>query len=185
MWGTHPISMLEGFNSYIGYVGNTLCIHARNDQHLYLIMWEHIPQSHQNRPTLTSDHVGTHRTVTLKWILHLYLTMEGTNPTMSERLLDLTPPFGGNLNLENNKLVPEVVKLHSGQCLGQHINYLFVHHNILKLHCSSLHHIPDIVIFDLDLLRLVMEHRVLTQLHTNLVVAIYTSSIQLEIKQIR
>ena len=55
----------------------------------------------------------------------------------------------------------------------------------LELHCSSLHHIPDIVIFDLDMLQLVMEHWVLRQLHTTLVVAIYTSSIQLEIKQIR
>ena len=52
----------------------------------------------------------------------------------------------------------------------------------LELHCSSLHHIPDIVIFDVDMLRLVMEHRVLIQLHTTLVVALYTSSIQLEIK---
>ena len=55
----------------------------------------------------------------------------------------------------------------------------------LELHWSSMHHIPNIVIFDLDMLRIVMEHRVLRQLHTTLVVAIYTSSIQLEIKQIR
>ena len=83
----------------------------------------------------------------------LHLTMEGTNSlTISEWLTNSSLPFGGNLNLENNKLVPEVVKLHSGQCLGQHISYLFIHHNILELHFSSLHHIPDIVIFDLDLL---------------------------------
>ena len=47
-----------------------------------------------------------------------------------------------------------------------------------------MHHILDIVILDLDMLQLVMEHRVLQQLHKTLVVAIYTSSIQLEIKQI-
>ena len=52
----------------------------------------------------------------------------------------------------------------------------------LELHCSSLHHIPDIVIFDLDMLRLVMEHQALGKIHPTLVVAIYTSSIQLEIK---
>ena len=62
--------------------------------------------------------------------------------------------------------------------------YLDLDHK-LELHYSSLHHISDIVIFDLDILRLVMEHRVLRQVHTTLVVAIYTSSIQLEIKQIR
>ena len=114
---------------------------------------------------------------------HLHLTIEGTNPfTMSEGLMDSSLPLGRNLDLENTKLLPEVLKLHSGQWLSQHISYLFVCRNILELHCSSLHHIPDIVIFDLNILRLVMEHRVLRQLHITLVVVIYTSSIQLEIK---
>ena len=90
--------------------------------------------------------------------LHLHLTMEGTNPTMLERISDSSPPLGGNFDLENTKLLPEVFKLHSSQWLGQHISYLLVCRNILELHYSSLHHIPDIVIFDLDMLRLVMEH---------------------------
>ena len=38
-----------------------------------------------------------------------------------------------------------------------YISYMLIHRNIPELHCSSLHHIPDIVIFDLDMLRLVME----------------------------
>ena len=78
--------------------------------------------------------------------------MEGTNPTMSERILESSPPLGGNLDLENTKLLPEVIKLHSVQWLGQHISCLLIRHNILELHCSSLHHIPDIVILDLDML---------------------------------
>ena len=114
---------------------------------------------------------------------HLHLTMEGTNPvTMSEWLTNSSLPLGGNLDLENTKLLPEVLKLHSDQWISQHISYMFVCHKILELHCSSLHHIPNIVIFDLDMLQLVMEHRVLRQLHTTLIVAIYTSSVQLEIK---
>jgi hypothetical protein len=40
---------------------------------------------------------------------------------------------------------------------GQH-NLLLGNH-VLEPHCSPLHHIPDIVVFDLDMLRLVMEHR--------------------------
>ena len=113
----------------------------------------------------------------------LHVTMEGTNPlTMLEWLTDSSLPLGWNLNLENAKLLPEVLKLKSGQWLCQHISYLFIHRNILELHYFSLHHMPDIVIFDLDMLPLVMEHQVLRQLHTTLVVAIYTSSIQLEIK---
>ena len=45
----------------------------------------------------------------------LHLTMEGTNPlTMSEWLMDSSLPLGENLNLKNTKLLPEVLKLHSG-----------------------------------------------------------------------
>ena len=89
----------------------------------------------------------------------LYLTMEGTNPlTMSKWLWVSSFPFGGNLDLENTKIVPKVLKLHPSQWLFQHISYLFLHRNLLEHHCSPLHHIPDIVILDLDMLRLVMEH---------------------------
>ena len=85
--------------------------------------------------------------------------MEGTNPlTMLEWLMDSSLPLGGNLDLENTKLLLEVLKLHFGQWLHQHISYLIVSRNILELHCSSSHHIPDIVILDLNVLRLVMEH---------------------------
>ena len=76
----------------------------------------------------------------------LHLTMEGTNPlAMSEWLTGPSLPLGGNFDLENMKLLPKVFKLHSGQWLSQHISYLFVCRNILELHCSSLHHIADIV----------------------------------------
>ena len=93
---------------------------------------------------------------------HLHLTMEGTNPlTMSEGLSTyISLHLRRNLNLENTKLLPKVLKLHPSQWLSQHISYLFVCHNILELHFSSLHHIPDIVILDLDMLRLVMKHRI-------------------------
>ena len=44
----------------------------------------------------------------------LHLTMEGTNPlTMSEWLMESSLPLGWNLDLENTKLLPEVLKLHS------------------------------------------------------------------------
>ena len=85
--------------------------------------------------------------------------MEGTNPlTMLEWLWVSSFSLGGNLDLENTKLLPEVLKLHPSQWFCQHISYLIIHHNILELHCSPLYHIPDILILDLDMLRLVMEH---------------------------
>ena len=93
---------------------------------------------------------------------YLLLNMEGTNPlTMSEWLMDSSLPFGGNLDLENTKLILEVLELHHNQWLHQHISYLFLRRNILELYCSPLHHIPNIVTLDLDMLRLVMEHWIL------------------------
>ena len=91
----------------------------------------------------------------------LHLTMEGTNPLMSEWIWVSSFPFRGNLDLENTKLLPKVLKLHPIQWLCQHISYLFVCRNILEIHCSPLHHFPDSVILDIDMLLLVMEHRVL------------------------
>ena len=81
--------------------------------------------------------------------------MEGTNPlTMSEWLWVSSLSLGGSLDLENTKSLSEVLELQP----SQNISYLFLLRNIHELHCSSLHHILDIVILDLDMLRLVMEH---------------------------
>ena len=61
---------------------------------------------------------------------------------------------------------------------------LIVFH-VLELHCSSMHHILDIVELDLNVLLLVMEHIVFRQLHVSLIVIEDTSHIQLDIKQVR
>ena len=103
-------------------------------------------------------------TYSSEWLLisALISDMEGTNPlTMTEWLWDSSLSLGGNIDLENTKLLPEVLKLHPSQWLRQYISYLFLHRNILELHCSSLYHIHDIVIFDLNMLQLVMEHWIL------------------------
>ena len=72
---------------------------------------------------------------------------------MSEGIsTDTSFPLRRNLDLENTKLLLEVLKLHPSQWLSQNISYLFIHRNILELHYSSLHHIPDILIFDLYML---------------------------------
>ena len=64
-------------------------------------------------------------------------------------------PISRGLVLDHTKSFSEVLELHFGQRLGQYIGYLLVHFHILELYCSSLHHIPDIVELDLDVLRLV------------------------------
>ena len=92
----------------------------------------------------------------------LHLTMGGTNPiTMSEWIWVSSFSLGGNLDLENTKLLPKVLELHFSQLFHQYISYLFLCCNVLELHSSLLHHIPNIVILDLDMLRLVMEHWIL------------------------
>ena len=70
----------------------------------------------------------------------------------SEWLWDTSLSLGGSLDLENTKSLSEVLKLHPSQWLRQYISYLYLRRNIQELHCSSLHHIPDIVIFDLNML---------------------------------
>ena len=88
--------------------------------------------------------------------------MEGTNPlTMSKWLWISSFSLGGNLDLENTKLLLELLQLHLSQWLHQHISCLFLCRNILELHYSLLHHIPDIVVLDLDKVRLVMEQWIL------------------------
>ena len=84
--------------------------------------------------------------------------------------------------LDHSKLVSEVLELHLGQRLGQHICNLLICGNILKLHSSLLHHITDILVLDVDVLGLVMNHWILGQLYATLVVTKDTSRIQLEIK---
>ena len=81
-----------------------------------------------------------------------------------------SPPLGRNLDLKYTKLLSELFKLHFGQWIGQQIGYPLVCRNILELHCSSLHHIPDIVGLDLNVIRLVMEHWVLRYIHKNQIV---------------
>ena len=120
-------------------------------------------QSSYHVIALTSDHGRNQSSHHVRMEQHLHMIMEGTNPlTMSKGLsMDTSLPLGRNLNLENTKLFPEVLKLNPSQWISQHISYLFIRRNILELHCSSLHHIHDIVILDLDILRLVKEYWIL------------------------
>ena len=54
--------------------------------------------------------------------------------------------------LYHSKLGPEVLKLHSGQGLGENVCYLLIGGYVLELHCSLLHHVSDVVVFDVDVL---------------------------------
>jgi hypothetical protein len=79
-------------------------------------------------------------------------------------------PLSREVLSDNTKLVSEVLKLHTRQRLGQQICNLFICANILELYIPALHHITNVVIPDLYVLRLIMEHWVLRHLDTTLVI---------------
>jgi hypothetical protein len=84
-------------------------------------------------------------------------------------------PLTRDILLYHTKLLFEVHKLQFQHRLSQHVNYLLICSDILELHCSPLYHISDIMVPDLDVIVLVMEHRFLYKIHTNLVVTPDTS----------
>jgi hypothetical protein len=68
------------------------------------------------------------------------------------------------------KLVSKVLKLYTRQRLAQHICNLLICANILELYGSPMHNIPNVVILDFYVHRLVMEHNVLCHLYEALVI---------------
>ena len=81
---TSNLILSERLYTYIWSCGNTSHNHIRMALHLYLIMWEHIPQSHQNGSALIFDHVGMHPTITLEW---LCTDNVGTHPRITSEYL--------------------------------------------------------------------------------------------------
>ena len=81
----------------------------------YIWAWEEpILPPCQKGTTLISDHGRNQSYHHVRRAHHLHLTMGGTNPTtMLERLMDSSLPLGRNLYLENTKLHPKVLKIHS------------------------------------------------------------------------
>ena len=152
------------FSAYIWSCRNQSYSHIRMAQHSYLTCEEPILSSWQNGSALTYDH-GRNQSSHHVRMAHGLITSLWREPWSREHQAS---PWSTQTSLWL-------------MALSTH-QLLFVRRNMLELHCSSLHHIPDIVIFDLDMLRLVMEQWVLWKLHTALVVAIYTSNIQLKIK---
>jgi hypothetical protein len=75
-----------------------------------------------------------------------------------------TTPLSREVLLDYTKLISKVLKLYTRQRLGQHIDNLFIHANIMELYGFSLQHITNEVIPDLYVLRLIMEQIIFIQL---------------------
>jgi hypothetical protein len=54
--------------------------------------------------------------------------------------------------LHHTKLVYEVLILHSRHRLGENVYYLLICGYVLELHFSSLHHVSNVMVFDLYML---------------------------------
>ena len=63
--------------------------------------------------------------------------------------------------MDHTKSFSEVLELHSYKGIGQQIGYMLLYCHVLELHYPSLHHIHNTVELYLDVLRIVMEHRIL------------------------
>ena len=59
--------------------------------------------------------------------------------------------------------------------LGKDISCLVISRNILQLHHSSLNPVSDEVVPDLDVLRLIVKHRILRELDATLIIEMYDS----------
>jgi hypothetical protein len=66
---------------------------------------------------------------------------------------NITPALSTRVGiLHHAKIVSEVLILHSRQRLGDNVHYFFIYGYVLELHRSSLHHVSDVVVFDLYML---------------------------------
>ena len=73
--------------------------------------------------------------------------------------------------------------LHFQEGLGKDINNLVIRRYVLQLHRSSLNPVSDEVVLDLDVLQLIMKHRILKELNATLIIAIDDRRSQLSTKQ--
>ena len=108
------------------------------------------------------------------------LAVHYSSPVRVELPLRRTLSFP--LSRDHTKLASEVLKLRPSQGLGENIRCLFFCGNILELYCSLFHHVSDIVIFDPDMLRPIMEYWILGHLDAILVITLDTGHIYLLIK---
>jgi hypothetical protein len=94
------------------------------------------------------------------------LPVVGRNTIVSSASL----PLSREVLSDNIELVLEVLKLHTRHRLGQHIYNMLICANILELYSSPLHHFTNVMIPDLYVLRLIMEHWVLCHLYATLII---------------
>jgi hypothetical protein len=78
-----------------------------------------------------------------------------------------------------NKSLTEVLKLRPGKQFAEDICNLLVCRKVLHMYCFPLHHISNVMVFDLDVFRFIVKHKILLELHTTLVITMDNDGIHL------
>ncbi len=87
-------------------------------------------------------------------------------------------------HIYQSTLLSENQELSFRQKLGKNVGDLFIICYMIKCYCSSLHDIQNIVIFDLNVFGLVIEHMIFSKSNPTLIVTINYYSTQYLLKQI-
>jgi hypothetical protein len=98
------------------------------------------------------------------------------------KLQSTTPPLSYGGILHEAKSLTKVLELRPGKWLGEDICNLLVCRKVLHMYCFPLHHISDVMVFDLNMFRFIVKHVILGELHTALVITMDNDGIHLMTK---
>jgi hypothetical protein len=98
-------------------------------------------------------------------------------------LQTLTLPLSEEGILHHSKLASEEDELALYQGLGEDVCQLLICRNILELDCSLQHHVPDEMVFDLNVLQIIMKHWILREFDKTLVIIVDQRRLKLLTKQ--
>lgn len=112
--------------------------------------------------------------------------LEGSIPhprsSYREKIIAQCPRSDGTLTWEGHihqsKLLSKDLELPFQKSFGKYICYLIISINVMESHKSSLHHVSNVVIVDINMLRLVMKYMILSQTNPTLIITIYDYRIQ-------
>jgi hypothetical protein len=98
-------------------------------------------------------------------------------------LQTLTLPLSKEGILHHSKFVSEKDELALHQGLGESVCQLLICRNILEFDCSLQHHVPNEMVSDLDVLRLVVKHWILREFDATLAITMDQGRLKLLTKQ--
>jgi hypothetical protein len=106
----------------------------------------------------------------ITWALSPIVSTQSRGERPGECLMELqstTLPLNEGGILHQAKSLTEVLELRLDKWFGEDICNLLVYRKILYMYCFPLHHISDVMIFDLDVFRFIVKHKILLRASHN------------------